>query len=460
MLKVVKFTIISFLCLLTVFVSAAPALAAAPPVTDAAAVLLVEGISGTVLFEENKDTKRSPDSLAKIMTLLLAVDACDSGSVSQRDIVTANDSAFFNIDQNSSNQNIVPEEELLLIDLMYCAFLGSANEACNIIAEHISGSVSDFVTEMNSRAAELGCKNTHFTNTHGQVDSEQYTTAWDMYLIYRAAMENPGFAEISRALQYRTTSTNKSDVRNLTNPNYLLSEKSRYYYRLCTGGKPSATYENGYAFVSSAEYENMQLFSVLLGTKAITLEDRSTLMLNLSDSKALMEWGFESFEWTTILSSSELISKIAVRHGDGADFVNLRPIESISLLAPIGTSREEFERVVRLFPEERGEELVAPISSGDVLGEIALKKDGKSYGTVKLVADTSVKLLRIKYIEERVLEVLKSPIVKIVIISVIVLFVGYILLLIRYNRKRRARRRKIAEAKAKIIEDRQHSERF
>ena len=460
MLKVVKFTIISFLCLLTVFGSVIPTLAAGPPEVDAAAVLLVEGTSGNILFEENKDVRRSPDNLVKIMTLLLAVEACENGSVSQQDIVLANDSAFFDILEESSNQKITPGEELTFIDLMYCAFLGSANEACNIIAEHVSGSVSAFVIKMNSRAAELGCKATQFTNTHGQVDFEQYSTAWDLYLIYSAAMENPGFAEISRSLQYKTSATNKSDARSLTNPNFLLSDKSRYYYKLCTGGRPSATYENGYALVASAEQENMQLFSVILGTRAITLEDRSTLMLNLSDSKLLMEWGFKSFEWKTILSSGELVAKVPVKHGDGVDFVNLRPIESISLLTPIEMERSDFERVVRLFPEERNEELVAPVNSGDVLGEITLKKDGKSYGTVRLVANTNVKLLHIKYIEARVLEVLKSPIVKIIAISVVVLFAGYIFLLVRYNRHRRARRRRIAEAKAKIIEDRQRADKF
>ena len=461
--KVVKFTITSLLCLLTVFVSASPALAAGPPETDAAAVLLVEGVSGTVLFSENKDVRRSPDTLVKIMTLLLAVEACDSGAVSRQDVVTAADSAFFDITEQSSNQKITPGEDLTFIDLMYCAFLGSANEACNIIAEHVSGSVGAFVNEMNLRAASLGCKDTLFTNTHGQVDAGQYTTAWELYLIYSAAMENPGFAEISRALQYKTSATNKSDVRSLTNTNYLLSENSRYYYKLCTGGKPSATYENGYAFVGSSEYENMQLFSVLLGTKAITLEDNSTLMRNLSDARALMAWGFESFEWKTILSDGELITKIPVKHGDGADFVNLRPVDSITILTPVNTDRSDFERVIRLFPEERGEELVAPVKSGDVLGEITLKKDGKSYGTVKLVANTDVKLLHIKYIESRVLEVLSSRIVKIIIMAIIVLFAGYIFLLVRYNRHRRAKRKRIEEAKAKIIEDRrrtEHSEKF
>ena len=460
MLKIVKFTIAFLLCLLTVFVSAMPAFAVGPPDIDAAALLLVEDISGTVLFEENKDLPRSPDTLTKIMTLLLAVEACESGSVSTKDLVTAADSAFFDITEQSSTQKIVPGEELTFIDLMYCAFLGSANEACNIIAEHVSGSVGAFVNEMNSRALELGCKNTHFTNTHGQLAPEQTTTAWELYLIYKAAMDKPAFAEISRALQYKTSDTNKSGARSLTNPNYLLSEKSRYYYKLCTGGKPSATYENGYALVASAEQESMRLFSVILGTRAITLEDRSTLMLNLSDSKVLMEWGFESFEWKTILSASELITKVSVKHGDGADFVNLRPLESISTLIPAEIDRADFERVVRIFPEERGEELVAPVKSGTVLGEISVKKDGKSYGTVKLVANTDVKLLHIKYIESRVLEVLKSPVVKIVILSLIVLFIGYIVLIIMYNRKRRKRRKRIEETRAKIIEDRKRAEKF
>ena len=111
---------------------------------------------------------------------------------------------------DGSTAGIQPGETMTLGDLMYCAMLGSANEACNIIAVHISGSLSAFVEDMNERAAELGCTGTHFTNTHGLPDADHYTTARDFTLITREAMSHDLFFEISGTVSYTVPATNMS----------------------------------------------------------------------------------------------------------------------------------------------------------------------------------------------------------------------------------------------------------
>lgn len=144
-----------------------------------------------------------------------------------------------------STSNIQAGEEMTLRDLMYCAMLGSANEACNIIAVHISGSLDAFVSLMNERAAELGCTGTHFNNTHGLPDSDHYTTARDFTMITCEAMAHDLFVEISGTVSYTVPATNMSGERRLSNTNGLINPESStypgYYYEYARAGKTGHT---------------------------------------------------------------------------------------------------------------------------------------------------------------------------------------------------------------------------
>ena len=128
------------------------------------------------------------------------------------------------MDETSSTANIQPGEQMRYIDLLYCAMLASANEACNIIAACVDGSVSAFVEHMNQRAAELGCEHTHFANATGLHNSQHYTTAWDLYLITREALKHDKFMEICNSKSYTVPATNMTDKpRELHSTNFLIS---------------------------------------------------------------------------------------------------------------------------------------------------------------------------------------------------------------------------------------------
>ena len=150
-----------------------------PPELQSAAAIIIDQDTGRELYSLNADEQRYPASLTKIMTVLLAVEAVDRGEVSLDDSVTAGDEAIQGMVEDGSTANIQVGETMSLNDLLYCAMLSSANEACNIIAVYIAGSLDAFVEDMNSRAEEIGCTNTHFANTHGLPDSNHYTTARD-----------------------------------------------------------------------------------------------------------------------------------------------------------------------------------------------------------------------------------------------------------------------------------------
>lgn len=189
----------------------------------AKAALLVEVESGAIAYAKNEHQELYPASLTKVMTSLLVLEAIEDGVLSMDQEITASETAFAGLSSDGSNAGIKPGEIMTVRNLLYCMLVVSANEACNILAEAVSGSVEDFVRAMNQRAAELGCENTHFVNPNGLHDPQHYTSAWDMYLITREAMNHPNFLEISDTANIIIPATNLSKERNYWTTNHLLS---------------------------------------------------------------------------------------------------------------------------------------------------------------------------------------------------------------------------------------------
>ena len=160
------FPLILIICL--IMAMAAPsAFALEDPDINAKAAVLVDLDSGKVLYGHNQDQQRAPASLTKVMTVLLTLEAVDSGRISLSDIVTAQDDCRVGMADDSSTSFIMPGDQVSVRELLYCCLLQSANEGCNILARYIGGSIAGFVEMMNQKAQELGCVNTHFMNTNG-----------------------------------------------------------------------------------------------------------------------------------------------------------------------------------------------------------------------------------------------------------------------------------------------------
>ena len=171
-----KYKFFSLLLIICLFLSIFSLSAAAidQPFIEARAAILVNADTGEVYYEMNADTPLPPASITKVMTALLALEAIERGDIALDDMVTASNTSHNDLTLDGSSQNIVPGETMSLEGLIYCMLVSSANEACNIIGEHITdGSISTFVKLMNTRAAELGCTKTHFVNAHGLPADEQ-----------------------------------------------------------------------------------------------------------------------------------------------------------------------------------------------------------------------------------------------------------------------------------------------
>lgn len=435
--------ILSLFLIVSVFFSAmAPSASAlSDPATYSESIILLEPDSGSVLFSKDENVRAYPASTTKIMTVLLAIEAIEDGRASLTDMVTASTSMNYDLVADGSSAGILVGETMSLQDLLYCAMLSSGNDACNVIAEYIGGTIDNFITMMNDRAQELGCVGTHFANTHGLPDENHYTTAYDLAQITLEAMTHSQFMDICDTVTYEVPATNMSGARTLSNSNGLINENSTMYpgykYEYAHGIKTGHTNDAGYCLVSTAEKDGVQLVCIVLGGVVINT-DVGLQYSNFVDSVALYEWGFNNFSFQDILTPEDSIGTAAVSMGsDGDDSVPLNPQNTVTAFLPNDTQADSLQYDITLYdPDETGA-LRAPISSGDVLGEVTVSIDGVNYGTVNIVAGSSVGLSKLVFIRTALGDFFGMTWVKIVAAILIVLLVLYIISVVTYRRRRR-----------------------
>ena len=457
---------LSFVILLTL---AAPmsALAADDPDIQAKSAILVELNSGKTLYAKNEHDRLDIASVTKVMTVLLAVLACEERDNLADRVVVAPSGIAFDLTEDSSTQNIQPGEEMRFIDLMYCALVSSANEACNAIAYYVGGSVSRFVDMMNAKAEELGCEDTHFMNTHGLTARGHYSSAWDLYLIMNEATKHSLFTRIAGTQQYTVPPTNMSDARDLENTNRLLFRDSDYFCEYCTGGKTGSTDAAGYCLTATAESEDQSLIAVVLGADAVEVPrydedeedeyyddeedyDVDYVIQSFSETKRLIEWGVENFGWQNAVSEGDELAVAHVSHGDGADRIKLFSSGTIRIFTENTVKPSDYNIVTRLYSNDDSGGFLAPINSGDVMGEATVYLNGELCGTVRLLAKNSVRMMRTEYIRTRIRETLQQKwLRRAIAIAAVLIFIYIVVVLIVWIRK--LKRRFVAKARRRQL---------
>lgn len=449
--------ILIFALMLTLFAPSAAALD--DPTVDAygAVLMAIDGDTETVLYAKNENDLVYPASLTKIMTVLLAVEAIEAGTVGINDPVTAQQG--FNFDQIEGGSTVWMGlgEVMPLEDLLYCAMVASANEVCNVIAQYIGGSIDGFVAMMNQRAQELGCTNTNFVNTHGLPNPNHYTTTADFALIAREAVSHDLFMEVCNTVEITIPATNLAAERQLSNTNSLINPDNPLYpgdylYEGAAGVKTGHTNDAGYCLVSTAERDGVRLLSVIMNAQAYDLNNGTWYYGHFADSTTLYDWAFENFSYQEIVKSTEIVADVPVAMGADTDSVSVRPSTSITALLPNDVDLTAFSRSITITSQQTGEELTAPVAAGQILGEITVSRDGVVYGSASLVASTGVELSRAQYMKGQLAETLRLPAVIITFWILVVLMLLYLLLVVRYRAKRRAYMRRLANARLAHIE--------
>ena len=305
----------------------------APEDLESEAALLMDAETGQVLFDQNMNQKMYPASTTKILTAILVVE-----NTSPDEILTVSKKALEIDEPDSSNIALVPGERLRVADALYALMLPSANDAANVLAEYVSGSQEAFVELMNEKAREIGALNTHFANPSGLHDDDHYSTAYDIALITRYAMENEEFAKYFGAAHYTMSPTNSQpQERYFTNYQWMLVNTTVFYNDTVLGGKIGYTDEARHTMSTVAAKDGRTLVCVVM---------HASKYEKFYDTEKLLEYGFEGFYPYTV--TSDRFAEFAVPIGAennalGNAFFSLD--QDVTLLLPMGTSPENLKIV-------------------------------------------------------------------------------------------------------------------
>ena len=418
--------------------SSVTALASNSPALDATAALLVSPDSGMVLYSKNADQKRYPASTTKIMTALLTLE-----NVSNLDeTVTSEAVDFENVTADSSNAGILLGEQVTVRDLLYALMLPSANEAAYMLARHVGGSWEQFVDMMNDRAAELGCTGTHFCNPCGLHEEDHYTTAYDLYLIAKEAMNDVTFRDIVSTVQHRMAKTNLHEERIIYTTNQLIfSSFQPWSYANCLGIKTGHTSQAGNCFVGYAEYGDAKLFSVVLGCSDSSKEYPS-IAASFTDTKKLCQWGFENFTSKTLARQGEEVTYTKVKLSTDTNQLLLTAKADVVALLPKDLDVKALELV-----EDIPEEVKAPVKAGDPIGTATYRYNGTDYGTVELVALNDISRSTVLFYADKLSTFFQSMVFKILLLAAAAFFILHIFTGLVFGGVRRRRRRRSSRSR-------------
>ena len=338
-------------------------------------LILAETKTGRILYERAADEKIYPASLTKLMTAILVVENCELD-----EIVTVSENAILSVPTGYVNANLQVGEELTVEDLLYVMLIPSANDAANALAEHVGGNIESFSTMMNSRAKELGCTGSNFTNPSGLHQEEHYTTTRDLMLISQKAISYDLIEKIVGRTSYTLPSTNKytGEKRIFTTTNYMIRESlKRYYCDYCIGGKTGYTGEAKNCVVEFIKKDGIELLAIVMGENAKVKGQK------FLDSKEMFEYVFENYENVYIAKKDETYETIKINNGT-KETKNLEVLykENINIIKD-KDSPKEIQKDIEYT------NVKAPIQKGDVVGKITY-----TYGEIKyeteLIANSNV----------------------------------------------------------------------
>ncbi len=288
------------------------------PQITAQAAILMDANTGIILYAKNIHEKLYPASTTKILTSLLAI---ENGNLD--DMVSFSHEAVFSVPGDGSNMGMDEGESITLEEALYGIMVASANEVSNAVAEYVSGSISDFIELMNTRAAQLGCTDSHFTNTNGLFDENHYTSAYDLALISSVFFQNEMLCKISNTPRYHfEASATQPDDFYKKNKHLLIT--GEIPYEGIVGGKTGYIDQSRQTLVTCAEQNGMKLICVVFKEESPN---------QFTDTVELFNYGFQNFQILNVAENEQKfnIENVNFFQADNDIFGNSKPILSIDM---------------------------------------------------------------------------------------------------------------------------------
>lgn len=357
-----------FIAILLIFCFLLPTAALAKGIDEltSKSYILMDGQSGNVLLENNADEQLPPASITKIMTMLLAIEAIDSGKLKTTDIVSVSETAAI---KEGSHVFLAPGEQISVDDLMKSIAVASGNDAAIAIAETLCGTQEKFVEQMNKRASELNMNNTKFINCNGLDTDGHVSCARDVAIMTFELLKHP------KIFDYTTIwmDTLRNGTFQLANTNKLIR-----FYDGANGMKTGSTSKAGFCLSATAKRNGVQLIAVVMG--APSSKER------FADASTLLNYGFQNYSLTTACQKGDIAGDVSVTKGT-LPAVTAIASQTYSLLTE--NNQKDLLKEQKVLTET----VEAPVEEGQKLGEIIYTFNGKETGRVLLVALNSVSKL-------------------------------------------------------------------
>lgn len=320
---------------------------------NAKAAIIIEASSGKILWEKNAHEKLAPASMTKIMSMLLIMENIESGNLSWDEKITASLNAS---SMGGSQIFLEPGEKMTVKDMLKGIAIGSGNDATVAMAERIAGTESKFVEMMNSKAKELGLKNTNFKDSTGLDAENHYSSAYDMAIMAKELIKHEKILEF--------TSTYEDYLRQDTGNSFWLVNTNKLvrYYQGVDGLKTGFTNTAGYCLTATAKRGDMRLITVVMNEPSSEIRSKET--------SSMLDYGFNTYEINKVLTKNSVVGNVKVSLGTKKS-VDIVPIDDIDILrSKIGDKKDITYKVT-------ANNVKAPIKKGTDVGDIIVYEDGK-----------------------------------------------------------------------------------
>ena len=385
---------------------------AEPPEIECPAALLMDLSTGKILYEKNINEKMYPASLTKVLTAIVILENCDLN-----ELATVSYEAVMTLSSGYVTANLQLGEQLTVEQLLYVLMVGSSNDAAIVLAEHLSGSVEEFSKLMNEKAKEIGCSNSNFVNPNGVHNENHYSTAYDLALLGKYAMQNEMFRKLVSTTSYQLPATEKYEktdrIFRTTNNLLLINNNNRadnYYYKYATGIKTGFTTPAGNCLISSSNKNGFELLCVVLKG------GQNQRFLN---TISLFEYGYENYFLKEVSKANSVVQTVNISNATKeTKKLDVVLEKDINILIKSENKNDT------LLPEiTLRENLKAPIAKGEVIGKIVYTVEDITYESNLLAAE----------------EVKPNKILLKILIILILIFVFYIYKRINYTLKKNRR---------------------
>jgi serine-type D-Ala-D-Ala carboxypeptidase (penicillin-binding protein 5/6) len=329
---------------------------------DAQSAILIDGLTGQILYEQNPNVKIPPASFVKVMTLYVVYDAIRAGQIKMDDMVTVSERAW---KMQGSKMFIKVGERVKVEDLMKGVAIASGNDACIALAEHVSGSEEAFIAKMNEKAKRLGLKDSQFKNSHGMPADDQYTTAMDMAILSKRYIEDqPEALALHSTVEFEYNGIRQGNRNTLLQKNIGVD-----------GLKTGHVEESGYHLVATAKRDGQRMIAVVMGCDRVRKR--------APEAQKLLEYGFKNFSTVEAVKKGAPFGPVKVKRGKLNEVI-LTAAEEVRVTVEKGK-----EKLVSTVPQLPAF-VVAPIHKDQVVAKVLVQNEGKIAKEVNLIASLNV----------------------------------------------------------------------